>query len=400
MTKIISLKGKIKNYDWGGSGFIPDLLGFNSDGKRYAEYWMGAHKNAPSEIITEKGEQTLDAFLNNDLSKNLGTSIADKFGRLPFLFKVLDVQNMLSIQVHPTKLEAEKGFALENDKGIPLNAAHRNYKDDNHKPEIMVALGEFWLLHGFLPSDGIFQILSEVSEFEGLLSIFLNEGYKGLYKQVMEQSVEEDTQILRPLMDRIRPLYKTGKLTKSDPDYWAAKSRELVEEGSVFDKGIFSIYFFNLVKLGKGEAIFQDAGVPHSYLEGQNIELMANSDNVLRAGLTSKHIDIPELLKHVSFVGTVPRVMQGELQTDGMERIFRSPAPDFELSQIELTDSKTYHSNTTTAQILLNIDGRVEIKEGSSSMVLEKGDAAFISADTTYQISSATSATLYKASTP
>ena len=400
MTKIFSLKGKIQNYEWGGSDFIPKLLGFNSDGKRYAEYWMGAHTNAPSVIATPVGEQSLDAFLSKNLAQNLGASTADRFGRLPFLFKVLDVQNMLSIQVHPTKLEAEKGFAKENENGLPITATNRNYKDDNHKPEIMVALSEFWLLHGFLPNDQISHVLGEISKFEDLFSIYLNEGYYGLYKKVMEQSVDEDTEILRPLMDRIIPLFKAGKLDKSNPDYWAAKSRLLNDEGSTFDKGIFSIYFFNLVKLNTGEAIFQDAGVPHAYLEGQNIELMANSDNVLRAGLTSKHIDIPELLKHVSFIETEPRVMQGELQSDGLEIIYRSPAPDFELSRIKLTDSKKHHSKTETAQIFLNVDGYAEINEGTNTVLLEKGDAAFISADCTYQISSSSSAILYKASTP
>ena len=397
MNKIFPLKGKIQNYEWGGSNFIPDLLGLRSERKKYAEYWLGAHTNAPSEVTTPNGAKPLDIFLKNDLTYNLGTEVADKFGRLPFLFKVLDVRDMLSIQVHPTKMEAEEGFKRENQQGISLDAPNRNYKDDNHKPEVMVALSEFWLLHGFLPKDQMSQMLGRIPEFQEVMSVFEKEGHHGLYKKVMAQSVESGNRILEPLIRRILPMYEAGKLDKSNPDYWAARAMHLSVDKTNFDKGIFSIYFFNIVKLNKGEGVFQDAGVPHSYLEGQNIELMANSDNVLRAGLTSKHIDISELLKHVSFVGTVPKIMQGELQPDGIERIYRSSAPDFELSQIHLTRSKEYHSKATTAQIILIVEGEAEIVEGKESLVLEKGDASLIAADCEYQMLTPSSVIIYKA---
>ena len=161
--------------------------------------------------------------MESNLTTYLGSEIAQKFGRLPFLFKVLDVHDMLSIQVHPTKKEAEKGFKLENDLGIPLNAPTRNYKDDNHKPEIMVALSEFWLLHGFLPKSQLIAVLKSTPEFVQLLPVFEENGYLGLYKKVMEQSEQESNQMLQPLVDRILPLYKAGELEKSNPDYWAAK---------------------------------------------------------------------------------------------------------------------------------------------------------------------------------
>ena len=302
MIKRMSLlKGKIQNYAWGGTQYIPELLGLEVSEKPCAEYWLGAHVNAPSILKTSEGDKPLDEYLNLNLTKVLGTKIAEKFGRLPFLFKVLDVNDMLSIQVHPSKKEAEKGFKFENEQGIPLAAKNRNYKDDNHKPEIMVALSEFWLLHGFLPKEKLVQVLKTIPEFNHLLSVFEEKGYFGLYKQVMEQTTEESNKILQPLVDRLLPLYKAGKLDRINPGYWAAKAVDSAEDTTILDKGIYSIYFFNMVMANKGEAVFQDAGIPHAYLEGQNMELMANSDNVLRGGLTPKHVDVPELLKHVVF---------------------------------------------------------------------------------------------------
>ena len=400
MTKLYSLKGIVKNYAWGGTEYISDLLGIKLSEVKCAEYWLGAHVNSPSVVKTSNGNEPLNVYLNSNLSNSLGIDIAKKFGRLPFLFKVLDVHDMLSIQVHPTKTEAEKGFKYENERGIPLNAPHRNYKDDNHKPEIMVALSEFWLLHGFLPKSQLTQVLKDTPEFADLLPVFEEKGYFGLYKKVMKQSGEESNQLLQPLIDRILPLYQEGKLHKSSPDYWAAKTIDSAVDKTILDKGIYSIYFFNIVKANKGEAIFQDAGIPHAYLEGQNIELMANSDNVLRGGLTPKHVDVLELLKHMNFEETIPNIMLGDIQEDGLERIYKSAAPDFELSQINLSTSDKYQSKAKSAQILIVIEGEALIVEGSSELTLNKGESAFLEAGSEYYISTSSSANIYKAKAP
>ncbi|MFY0713591.1 mannose-6-phosphate isomerase, class I [Seonamhaeicola sp. NFXS20] len=400
MTKIFALKGKIQNYAWGGKQYIPDLLGITPENKPYAEYWLGAHVNAPSVVKSETGLVNLDTFLNNNLEESLGTKVTNQFGRLPFLFKVLDVNDMLSIQVHPTKAEAEKGFKRENELGIPITAPHRNYKDDNHKPEIMVALSEFWLLHGFLTEDKLRKVLNSVPEFKEFLPVFDNESYLGLYRTVMEQTEEETNRILKPLVERILPLYKKGGLSKSDPAYWAAKAIDTSNHNSI-DKGIYSIYFFNIVKVEKGEAVFQDAGIPHAYLEGQNMELMANSDNVLRGGLTPKHVDVPELLKHVTFEATVPNILKGEAQSDGLERIYKSPAPDFELSQIKLSNNNVYTSTSSSAQILMVLEGDVELSEENENVInLSKGKSALILANCKYAITAKSSAIIFKATAP
>jgi mannose-6-phosphate isomerase len=210
--------------------------------------------------------------------------------------------------------------------GIPMDAPNRNYKDPNHKPEVMVALSEFWLLHGF--NANLHQILDDHEIFNPLVPLLEVKGLKGLYQYVMELPQSGVDAMLRPLAEKIVPLYTKNQLSKSSPDFWAA--RVMAEAKPSFenlDRGIFSIYFFNIVQLEPGEAVFQDAGIPHAYLEGQNIELMSNSDNVLRAGLTSKHMDIPELMKHTRFEYVVPHVMHGE--KEGKLITFNCPVPDF-----------------------------------------------------------------------
>jgi len=401
MTRLYALKGTIQHYAWGGHHFIPNLLNVKTTKtENFAEYWLGAHTKSPSTLLTETGEQTLDSFIKKNAIEVLGNTVEKKFGRLPFLFKVLDVKDMLSIQVHPKKSEAEKGFEKENKLGIPLDAPYRNYKDDNHKPEIMVALSEFWLLHGFLPKTKLEEVLKHIPELQPLLSTFYEEGYYGLYKTVMEAPQKECNQTLQPLVDRILPLYKAGSLQKSSPDYWAAKAIATSNDKRNIDKGIYSIYFFNIAKINPGEAIFQDAGIPHAYLEGQNMELMANSDNVLRGGLTQKHVDVQELLKHVVFEETIPNIKSGDLLEDNPERIYKSPAPDFELSQIKLKQSSKYESYAKTAAILIVVEGEATITENDSTLSLKKGDATFLLANSNYSINSDTTSVIYKATTP
>lgn len=394
------LTGKIQHYAWGGSEFIPQLLGIkNTSRQPCAEYWMGAHVNGPSVVEYNKGRIPLPELIRKNPTGLLGKEVAARFGTLPYLFKVLDVKDMLSIQVHPTKTEAEKGFARENKAGIPLNAPHRNYKDDNHKPEVMVALSEFWLLHGFKEKELLHRTLQEVEEFQTLLPVFEKEGYYGLYKQVMEMPGSMIDSMLKPLLQKAEPLYKTNRLSKSSPAYWACKA---LPPGSNsynnIDRGICSIYFFNIVHLHPRQAIFQGAGVPHAYLEGQNIELMANSDNVLRGGLTPKHIDVPELLKHTLFEGTVPQIMNGE--RNGPETIYHCPVPDFEVSKIAVDKQSAYRHTPFSAEILLLTEGEADITCGAQTIHLKRGGSVLITASETYHIHADTGAVLYKAAVP
>ncbi|MEQ6121465.1 mannose-6-phosphate isomerase, class I [Reichenbachiella sp. MALMAid0571] len=400
MSKLFPLKGCVQPYAWGGSSFIADLIGYKGNEKTIAEYWLGAHANAPATISTPQGEKKLDAFLLENPLLHLGSYVQNNYKRLPYLFKVLDVKDMLSIQVHPTKKQAEVGFEEENKKGIAPDAATRNFKDDNHKPEIMVALSEFWLLHGFLPEVALLQVLKDNPEFSELISIFKSQGYKGLYQTVMEQPQEKCNKQLRPLIDRILPLYEAGKLDKSSPDFWAARAASSPKDSQTIDKGIYSIYFFNIIKANEGEAVFQDAGLPHAYLEGQNIELMANSDNVLRGGLTPKHIDIKALMEHVKFEATIPNIFSGDESNNGMEKIYRTPVKDFELSKIELPALQSYETQCETIEIILCIKGKVMLTEGGKQLTLEKGASALLTSGAHYKITSESAPQLFKASVP
>ncbi|MGN6353420.1 MAG: mannose-6-phosphate isomerase, class I [Parafilimonas sp.] len=397
--KIFKLKGKVQHYAWGGTAYIPHWLGIeNKENKPFAEYWMGAHPSASSALIVDGKEENLYNLIQQDANSIIGEKTATAFGELPYLFKILDVKDMLSIQVHPSKESAEKGFNEEEVKGVAINAPHRNYKDKNHKPEVMVALSEFWLLHGFLSEDKLLKVLQTVPEFKNFESLVMNKGYKGLYKHVMLMPQVEVDALLTPLVEREINRKKNNELTKADAGWWVAKLYEQQENFSNLDRGIFSIYFFNIVKTNPGEAVFQGAGLPHAYLEGQNVELMANSDNVLRGGLTPKHIDVPELIKHIIFEGIEPNVMKGIDLTSG-EKNYPCPVPDFGISKIELSEGEVYEAEATSLDIIVIIEGILNAK-GSNNIAAKRGEAVAVLAGETYTVSTSGKLIAYKAFLP
>ncbi|MEO5593103.1 MAG: mannose-6-phosphate isomerase, class I [Chitinophagaceae bacterium] len=395
-NSIFRLTGKVQHYQWGGFEYIPALLGIkNSEHKHCAEYWLGAHDNAPA--LLENGQA-----LNEFIQKNpgcLGEKTEQQFGRLPYLLKILDVKDMLSIQVHPNKKAAVIEFANENKKGTPLNAPDRNYKDDNHKPELMMALSDFWLLHGFQSPQRLTASIAAVPEFDFMPPVFEKGGYKALYELVMIMDQAKVNKILAPLLNRIIPLYQAGKLKKQNPDFWAARAALTFNEGGKIDRGIFSVYLFNIVSLKKGEAVFQDAGILHAYLEGQNVEIMANSDNVLRGGLTPKHIDVAELMKHVIFEPVDPRIIPGQSVSE-TEKVFKTPAPDFELSRIMLVRNQTCHLDILSADIFLILDGAIEVSSQADKYSFKKGEAFIAVNGSVISIEALPGAEIYRASVP
>ncbi|MFP5040073.1 mannose-6-phosphate isomerase, class I [Parasediminibacterium sp. JCM 36343] len=396
--KTFQLTGKVQNYAWGGYTYIPQLLGFdNTVHKPCAEYWMGAHPSAASIISDGTSSIPLNEYINSNPAGAITETVFKRFGELPYLFKILDVNDMLSIQVHPTKVEAEKGFAKEELAGIPINAAFRNYKDKNHKPEVMVALSEFWLLHGFKTEDALHKTLLEIQEFNVLVALFRKEGYKGLYQFVMEMDQVDIDNLVTPLVKRELRRKANNELTKADAGWWVSKLFENGSEVKNIDRGIFSIYFFNIVKAEPGEAVFQGAGIPHAYLEGQNVELMANSDNVLRGGLTPKHIDVPELMKHTLFEPVTPNVMKGQ-DVGNNEVLYPCPVPDFGIKKISLNNNS--HSSTATSlEIIIAIEGGAVINS-SKNMVIKQGGAVAILPGESYTIESSGKCTLFKAFVP
>ncbi len=404
-NKLYKLKGKVQHYAWGGFNFIPELLHFaNPDNKPCAEYWMGAHPSASSTLITENGEVNLNELIKETPDSIITKEVNEKFGELPYLFKLLDVHEMLSIQVHPTKSEAVKGFEAEEAAGVPINAPNRNYKDKNHKPEVMVALSdEFWLLHGFKPEAELTETLSLLREFNVLQSLFIRDGYKGLYKFVMEMPQQDVDAMLLPLVKKEIRRKLNNELSKDMPGWWVSKLFENNDDYTNLDRGIFSIYFFNIVRIGKGEAIFQGAGIPHAYLEGQNAELMANSDNVLRGGLTPKHVDVPELMKHTLFEGIHPNVMKGKTlgAFDSMEKNYPCPVPDFGINKIELNADNKYSEIATSFEIIIATEGGVVVNgSNNQNIVIKAGEVFAVLPGESYSIASSGHSVLFKAFVP
>lgn len=399
---IFKLKGKIQDYGWGGYDFIPNLTGENNpDNKPIAELWMGTHHKGTAEVEVSGEWKNLDTFIQADPFTILGEEVGVKFSQqLPFLFKILDVRQMLSIQAHPTKAAAERGFAFENEIGISLTAKHRNYRDDNHKPEIMVALTNFWLLHGFKSKEAIAKVLDTVPEFDFLKPYFKNQDIKELYQYIMELPQNVVDNRLKPLKARLLPLYKNKELAKNTADFWAARAfdQDVLNNGHE-DRGVFSIYLYNLVNIKPGLGIFQDAGVPHAYLEGVNVELMANSDNVFRGGLTYKHIDVKELLTHLVFDEVTPQILEGEEASD-TERVYKTPAPDFELSKIDIDKGQIHQRSSVAApEIVIVIDGEATVECEEATYTFSKGEIFFAPAEVYYTITGI-GATLFKASVP
>jgi mannose-6-phosphate isomerase len=388
---VVRLRGVVQHYDWGGHRFIPDLLGVENATRRpFAELWMGAHAKAPSIAETAQGDEALDAWIAKDPKGVLGPAVNTRFGgRLPYLFKILDVHKMLSIQAHPTLVQARSGFERENTEGIPLTAGHRNYKDDNHKPEVGIALTEFWMLHGFRPLEQLARIFEETPEVGALMPDFEQRlsaaGHnhekrrmllRELYSHTMTMPQEQVDVLLNQLLARLQAEPSSDK---DSADYWALRAAENfpLPDGHR-DRGIFSVYLLNLVHMQPGEGTFQPAGVLHAYLEGVNVELMANSDNVLRGGLTTKHVDVSELLNILTFEGGVPNIIGGE-QVNAHERVYRTPAAEFELRRIALApDDRFVGEAAYGPDALLVLQGSATVTACGESMRFGHGQIVFV----------------------
>jgi len=396
MQKAYKLQGKHRHYDWGGNTFLPNLMGVeNVNHLPYAEYWMGTHPLAASTIQTTEGEKDLSKLINEQPVQWLGKEVAHKYNALPYLYKILDVHDMLSIQVHPSKQNAVLGFKAEQAKGIAIDAANRNYKDENHKPEIMVALSDFWLLHGFLPPAILEERLNTYSCLKPLMNEFRGGDYQNLYSFFMQLPMEASDSILKPLLKEASAAVAKGTVTKNDPHFWAHKYYADGIPLKNIDKGIFSIYILNIVYIPKYQGIFQGAGILHAYLEGQNIELMANSDNVLRGGLTPKHVDVKELIQHVNFVPTYVSILKGKKLTD-QEINYPCPVPDFSLTKIVLNRGDVYTISTFSLEMLLVMDGEVIIED----IAYKAGDTALLTPNAKLTIKAKAAAILFKSYVP
>ena len=386
---IYRLTGQVQHYAWGGKNYIASLIGLNSaKDQPCAEWWLGAHPSAPSEIENVTGKQSLIEFLSQNPTA-LGQASRQQFGdELPYLLKILDVEKPLSIQLHPTKAQAEKGFEAENAKGVSLTDNTRTYKDRNHKPEMMIALSEFWLLHGFKTKSQILATLNARPSLQPLAKKLSTQNLAEFYADVMLADQSTLANWLLPIIETNQQPYQKGVLALDDPDYWVLYTMEAMTiSPEKLDAGLVCFYLFNIVHLKEGEGIFQDAGIPHAYLRGQNVELMACSDNVIRGGLTSKYVDIIELLKIVDCREVTPQIISAAPQNQS-EFTYKTPVKDFALAQIRVESQQHTELNLQSAGILLVMQGELKIQEKSTALTLKQGESAFITADSNVKIMS------------
>ncbi|MCH2175189.1 MAG: mannose-6-phosphate isomerase, class I [Lentisphaeria bacterium] len=390
------MENTIQNYDWGSTKLIQGLMDKPaSESEKWAEVWMGAHPKAPSKV----GDSDLATLIDENPIKFLGEATAKKFeNRLPYMMKLLAAAKGLSIQAHPNKQQAEVGFKKENEAGIPIDAPYRNYKDNNHKPEVIVALSEFWGLNGFKLIEEMIVLLEEVNiaEFQIYLEALKNSKSRAevtnLTKYILEMPETELSSAVNQLVAYAR------EHTYARPEYrWILKSYD--EYGD--DCGLFFILMLNLVHLQPGEGMFCNAGDLHAYLYGLGVELMANSDNVLRGGLTPKHIDVPELLSLLTFDCRKPALYLGDKLSE-IERVYNCPVHEFYLRSVSLEHDETWLQNVLrSAEIIVCVKGEIMIQEleNSEKIKLRQGQSIFISADSEgYELSGR--GMLYIAATP
>ncbi len=391
------LTGSVQHYSWGGTKFLPQLLTIeNPNHAPFAEYWLGVHAGGPASVEVNQQSVLLSDIIASDPVAALSAPVYEQFGGLPYLFKVLDVKDMLSIQVHPTKEYAKVAFEKEEAAGVALDAPNRNYKDQNHKPEIMLAMSEFWLLHGFKSEAKILETLENSAEFQVLAPLYKSEGLAGLYTFLMEMEQAQVDSLLGPVIKRALRNKQDGKIDKTSPEWWVAKLYENSHGIYPIDKGVFSIYLFNIVCIMPGQGIFQDAGVPHAYLEGQNVELMANSDNVLRGGLTPKHIDVPELIKNIKFKHIEPVIIEGTKPCMG-ESVYPAPTQDFGIATIKLGGSYSFEHEAQSLDMFLVVEGGCVV---NNQMSVKTGEAFVVFPGNKLNIHASGKTLIYRAFVP
>jgi mannose-6-phosphate isomerase len=379
------LHNTVQRYAWGSATAIPDLLGVpNPDGEPQAELWMGAHPNAPSAVTREGREQRLDQLIGADPGRLLGARTAERFGgRLPFLLKILAAGRALSIQLHPDRVQAEAGFAAEEARGVPRDARHRVYVDDWPKPEILCALTPFEVLAGLRPAGEAADLLARLTVPD------LADLVEGLRAEPEPAQVAAALAALLRLPDEQRVkladevVAAAGKTAPNVGTDTARGAYELVgrlARDFPGDIGVVCSLLMEHQVLQPGQALFMAAGGIHAYVQGTGVELLANSDNVIRAGLTPKHIDVPELLRILDPTVPVP-VLAARSTGAGVEQ-FDTGIPEFLLRRLTVgAGGPLAVPGEGEPRILLCVGGEAEITAGGRRLALTRGRSCFLAAD-------------------
>ncbi|MGP4021144.1 mannose-6-phosphate isomerase, class I [Saccharopolyspora sp. 5N708] len=360
------LRNAVRPYAWGSRTAIADLLGRPVPTPHpEAELWMGAHPGDPSRVIRPDGDEvSLLSLLDADPAHHLGQRCVQRWGgRLPFLLKVLAADEPLSLQAHPSAEQAAEGFQREEEAGLARNAPNRNYPDPTAKPELICALTEFHALAGFREAQRTVRLLDELAvpslraHRELLAAQPDADGLRALFTTWITLPEHYLREVLPDLLEAcVAHVRGRGE--------FALECRTVLELGEAYpnDAGVLASLLLNRLVLQPGEAIFLPAGNLHAYLHGTGIEILANSDNILRCGLTPKHVDVPELLRVLDFACGDMRVLKGE-SLDANLTAYRTPANEFELSRLDWTpaESGAVQLDSPGPQILLCTKGGVQL---------------------------------------
>ncbi|OAJ95880.1 mannose-6-phosphate isomerase [Vibrio bivalvicida] len=367
----------IQSYAWGSKTSLGQLFGIDNPGSTpQAELWMGAHPNGCSSVLKQGIPTALSALIAANPQRYLGKETATKFGELPYLFKILAAEQALSIQVHPSKAQAESGFTKEQQLGLPLTASNRNYKDPNHKPELVYALTQYQAMNGFRPIAEIIEYFEQlaIAEIQRLLDELTKEpnshGLASFFAGILSLQGEQKEMALTILLLK-------AKLS-TDPVF-----NLIIELADQYpgDIGLFAPLMLNVITLQPGQAMFLDAQTPHAYLHGTGLEIMANSDNVLRAGLTPKHIDVEELVSCTRFTPKpINNLRLAPCIENGIEQ-FQVPVEDFKFAIIHNSDNRLI--SATSAEILLPLDCPMSLTDShGETCQIVVGESVFVPADT------------------
>ena len=376
ISKPFKMKNTIQTYAWGSHTAVTDLFGIpNPSAKPQAELWMGAHPKAPSMIWLQGRWQALDLLISQYFETFLGKTVANRFGpQLPFLLKILAAEQPLSIQAHPDKIQAAAGFRRENKAEIDLTAPHRNYKDPQHKPECLCALTPFTGLCGFRSLSNMMPLMGKIwpTQYNNLLTSLTKDGMKSFFKRLMTLPVKKRLDLVAQNVHQAHSAVEEN-----------AAFSWMVRLNAMFpgDIGVLAPLFLNLVELQPGEAIFLPARQLHAYLNGVGIEIMANSDNVLRGGLTHKHVDVPELIRVLDFEPHTPEILMAT-ERDSIENAYPSSAEEFVLSVLQISSDRDYAFNSESICILFCTRGSAVLscRKDESIIPIQRGESVLIPA--------------------
>ncbi|MFZ4373401.1 MAG: mannose-6-phosphate isomerase, class I [Mycobacterium sp.] len=382
------IRGAIRTYAWGSRSAIADFTGRPAPTAHpEAELWLGAHPGDPAHLEGPRGETSLLDAISADPQAQLGSAVRDRFGDvLPFLVKVLAADEPLSLQAHPSAEQAVEGYRREDRAGVGLKSPIRNYRDRSHKPELLVALSDFEALVGFRPAARSVTLLRalEVPGLDPFIGLLADQSDASGLRALFTTWITAP----QPDLDVLIPAVLDGAVSymRSGAKEFAPEIKAVLELGERYpgDAGVLAALLLNRISLKPGEGIFLPAGNLHSYLQGMAMEVMANSDNVLRGGLTPKHVDVPELLRVLDFTPVVDARVH--THRDGIELVYDTPTAEYAACVLTLdgehlghqVDAPSHHGGP---QVLVCTEGSVVVRCKSDEIHIQRGGAAWVAAD-------------------